>query len=120
MGKRKFKNQFFFSWLQIFSNFYLQDPVCGIDFQKELQLYMFDLMSLSLCKFNRQNLDNLSQISSFSCYCVKESWLLIQLLIENLSLSNKQISFWDIFNKTLMSVQQDKSITKIKIIISLN
>lgn len=114
MGKRKFTKNYFLFAFKTLIIFYLQDPVCGIDFQKELQLYMFDLMSLSLCKFNRQNLENLSQISSFSCNCVKESWLLIQLLTENLTLSNKQISFWDIFNKTLMSVQQDKSIFKVK------
>lgn len=73
---------------------------------------MFDLMTLSLCKFKSQSLENLSQVSSLSCNCVKESWLLIQLLTENLAFSNKKINFWNIFNTTLTSVQQDKSIIK--------
>lgn len=82
-----------------------KEPACGLDFQRELQLYMFDLMSLSLCKFNGQSLNALSQSSPFTCNCLKESWLLIQLLIEKLSIF-KKISFWDVFNKTLTSFQK--------------
>lgn len=86
-----------------------KEPVCGAEFEKELQLYVFDLISLSLCKFNKKHPNTISESSAFGCNCVKESWLLIQLLTEKLSIS-KNISFWNIFNKSLKSIQQEKSI----------
>lgn len=51
----------------------------------------------------------LTQNTSFLCTCIKEEWLLIQLLIEKLNRqsSYKLSTFWQYFNKLLETLRND-------------
>lgn len=125
-----------------------ENTLRNTEFEEKLQLFLYDLMLISVAKFNRvsQTLGfsqlilktsrNLFKIkihqhftifflilkyfqlhttelalkSPFTCTCIKEIWLLAQLLIDRLHDNGGQLnSFWHYFDSALSLHRERKS-----------
>ncbi|XP_059615641.1 protein MMS22-like [Phlebotomus argentipes] len=75
-----------------------------------VNLYIFDLLRISLNKFNSLKLQDILGATPFSCTCVRESWLLVISLLE---MFRERISFWDIFSSAVTCLFCPSSCEKI-------
>ncbi|CAO1408985.1 unnamed protein product [Diamesa tonsa] len=72
------------------------------DFKCELKLLMYDLLTLSVSKFNKSILN-----TPFICHCVKELWFLIYRMLNYLQ--QESLNFWLLFGSTLNNIQDGKN-----------
>lgn len=109
----------------------MDDTISRTDFEEKLLLFIYDLIVISIAKFNKVKKNDTQQIfvdkrlianlsfeieifwfqlhvidiptkTPFVCGCVKEVWLLLQLLVEKYNSDGQQShSFWSYFNKAL-------------------
>lgn len=118
-----------------------ENTLRSTEFEEKLQLFLYDLILISAAKFNKvrnlQYLNNnnnkihttigcndfvsfklhtteLALKSPFTCTCMKEIWLLVQILIERLHENSGQLnSFWRYFDTALNLHRERKSMFQI-------
>lgn len=73
----------------------------------EIKLLIYDLIMLSVSKFQKCNSANLIFTSPFVCSCVKEMWLLLFTFIERLQ--DNAINFWSILSTIMEDYSNGKS-----------
>ncbi|GAB0090354.1 hypothetical protein DMENIID0001_050810 [Sergentomyia squamirostris] len=76
-----------------------------------LNLYIFDLLKISLIIFNNSKIHEIYSVNPFACLCIKESWYLIICLLETLQ---EKITFWEIFSNTITCLVSSKGSEKIR------
>lgn len=76
-------------------------------FEKYILLFIADLMAIAFKIFDKTQLTDLLEVTPFSCWCVKECWLLLQIFIEELHLK----SFWFYVDLVLNKLFDIDSIT---------
>ncbi|XP_055379869.1 protein MMS22-like [Condylostylus longicornis] len=62
-----------------------------------------DLIQISIYFFKKKTLPDSLYQSNFQCTCIKESWLILQFIIE--SLKNDEFSFWKLFNERIDEIK---------------
>lgn len=72
-----------------------------VDLNRIIELVISDLIYISLKIFERTTLSDLRQKSPYSCTCVRELWLMLQILIDDIYDRFQFRSFWDNVNATL-------------------
>ncbi|XP_037046760.1 protein MMS22-like [Bradysia coprophila] len=80
------------------------------EFERQLCSLIRDLMLLSSRKYNKHKSSELIIQSPFECMCVKELWLLLQLLVEQLHNHDRVDPFWMYFNKCLNQLNDGSKI----------
>jgi len=73
----------------------------------ELKLLMFDLIMLSVSKFQKSNSANLVFTSPFICSCVKNMWKLLHLFMTKLS--DQILEFWNTLSCVIEEIGTGKS-----------
>ncbi|CAG9806054.1 unnamed protein product [Chironomus riparius] len=73
----------------------------------ELKLLMFDLIMLSVSKFQKSNSANLVFTSPFICSCVKDVWKLLHLFMTKLS--DQNLEFWNVLSSVIDEIGTGKS-----------
>lgn len=76
------------------------------EFKCELMLLIYDLITLSIAKFNKCNSANIIFSSPFVCPCVKDLWTLLQDFIAELS--DSSLNFWSIVSSLLDDLRANK------------
>ncbi|XP_070501250.1 protein MMS22-like [Chironomus tepperi] len=73
----------------------------------ELKLLMFDLIMLSVSKFQKSNSANLVFTSPFICSCVRDMWKLLHLFMAKLS--DQNLEFWSTLSSVIDEIGTGKS-----------
>lgn len=73
----------------------------------EIKLLMFDLIMLSVAKYQKSNSANLVFTSPFVCSCVKDLWKLLYIFTEKLS--DQYLEFWNLLTEALNEIANGKS-----------
>jgi S-phase genomic integrity recombination mediator, N-terminal len=81
----------------------------GGPFETELELFVYDLVCMSMCKYNKKHQAELMMSTPFGCGCVKEMWLLVVQLVGRLSEMNELNGFWALFNKITDDIRAGRS-----------
>lgn len=74
----------------------------------EVKLLIYDLVTLSIAKFQKCNSANLIFTSPFICSCVKEMWQLIYSFTEKLQ--DDGVNFWSIISAVINEISNGKSL----------
>ncbi|XP_015602809.1 protein MMS22-like isoform X2 [Cephus cinctus] len=69
-----------------------------------------DLMYIATKLFERIPLADLRQKTPYTCTCMRELWLMLQIFIDNLSTRSNAKTFWDHINTTLSEVSDVKNL----------
>jgi S-phase genomic integrity recombination mediator, C-terminal/S-phase genomic integrity recombination mediator, N-terminal len=77
------------------------------DFRTELSLLVYDLMTLSVAKIQKCTNASIIFTSPFICSCVKEIWIVIYQLIEELQ--DGSLTFWNIISGILNIMKSGKN-----------
>ncbi|KAJ6642993.1 Protein MMS22-like [Pseudolycoriella hygida] len=77
----------------------------GTQFEQELCALIRDLIHLSSCRYNKCKSSEIILQLPFECMCVKEMWLMLQLLVEELERHDQIDPFWMYFNECLDQLQ---------------
>ncbi|KAG5680205.1 hypothetical protein PVAND_009730 [Polypedilum vanderplanki] len=89
---------------------YFKGQIGGDDAESfiEIKLLIYDLITLSISKFQKCNNANLIFTTPFICSCVREMWLLLYSFIQKLQ--DNQINFWDIVSNVIEELSKGKSL----------
>ncbi|KAK0098257.1 hypothetical protein PV326_010156 [Microctonus aethiopoides] len=79
-----------------------------IDLNKTLELVVDDLIYISLKIFDRVNLSDLRNRSPFNCTCIRELWLMLEILIDDLHDRYNCQDFWYYVNTALNKIHKPK------------
>ncbi|XP_043279695.1 protein MMS22-like [Venturia canescens] len=71
------------------------------DLDSTLQLVIDDLIYVSLKMFERISLTDLRLRTPYSCTCIREFWLMIQIFLEDVGSKTKCKTFWEYVNFTV-------------------
>ncbi|CAO1416871.1 unnamed protein product [Diamesa serratosioi] len=77
------------------------------EFKCELKLLIFDLLTLSISKFNKCNNATVIFNTPFICHCVKEMWILVHKMM--LYLQDESLNFWFVFGSILNNLQEGRN-----------
>ena len=77
------------------------------EFRCELILLIYDLLTLSVAKFNKCNSANIIFNSLLICPCVKEMWNLVQHIYERIG--DNDLKFWSIVSNLLTGLKLNKN-----------
>ncbi|CRK99443.1 CLUMA_CG012613, isoform A, partial [Clunio marinus] len=80
----------------------------GSEFSIEVLLLMYDLITLSISKYNKCNSSgSINFATTFICSCVKEIWTIIYLLM--MKLQHDSIDIWTILSKIFSIMYEEKN-----------
>lgn len=71
------------------------------DLTNEIKLFVYDLVSLSVVKFQKCSSANLVFSTPFICSCIKEMWILIYEFINRLQ--DSSINFWSLIANSIIN-----------------
>ncbi|PNF31542.1 hypothetical protein B7P43_G00781 [Cryptotermes secundus] len=79
--------------------------------EEQVLLLLSDLIVIAVTKFERMSLNESLKKTPFSCTCVRELWLMLQLFLDRLHEVEHGKSFWSYLNQLLDVVLGKKSLS---------
>ncbi|XP_014253803.1 protein MMS22-like [Cimex lectularius] len=89
------------------SQFYEQ-PELTNEVSTEIKNLIRELLELSVKRYEKTSCSELCRKSPFSCTCIQEMWIMLQLVADTLYTNNIEKNFWEYYNECVGSLNSDE------------